>query len=172
MEGAPVRGAAVTEDEMAKAFLTKLPAGVAEAFEAKLEATGRTAYAVLQELAIEWVQRQPKQPPPLPPRCPVTRARPLWELLPKVDRFVREGVSPTDEAFQAIMRELHTAKGSPELEKQRDEWDFHWQWNRAGRMAPLDVFVKGCCRRDEEEWRASLPKLRQPKAPVEAPAEE
>lgn len=155
---------------MAKAFLTKLPDGAAEAFEVKVKESGRTAYAILQELAIEWTQRQPKRPPPPPPRK--APARPLWELLPKIDRMVREGVSRADEAFQALMREASQATGSPELVQQRNDWWTVYSGYEGATFTPMDVYVRGCCRRDEEDWRATLPKLGQKKAPPPPPPKE
>jgi hypothetical protein len=154
------------EEEMSKVFTCKLPDGIHEAFEAKVKSSGRTAYAILQELAIQWVQEQSmRKAPPVPQR---TAARPLWELLPRIDRFVREGIAHSDAAYQALMRELKDSKGSPELEELKRDWLELWSAT-GDHLWPLDRFIRGCCERDKKQWEDSLPKLRQKKTPPPIP---
>lgn len=157
-------GIPLMEEElgMANVFSTKLPPEAAEELRRRIEKEGVTSYEYVKDVLLKHLSSVkpkgklpvvPKKPPPQVP-SKLVAPPPLHDLIGNVDRLIVNGVPYSDEVFVVVMRLLETAKGSEEMETQRDEWVL--AWSNGEKLLPMDTFARGCWRRDREDAGSTL----------------
>jgi hypothetical protein len=170
-----MRRAKPARPRVAKLYATKLPDGMAAAFDEWLEQNNMKAYSFFQQAAERVVTVIPKipvkrAPPPIPKKLPPPRL--ITELMLKVNRFIIEQVPRDDEVYQAIVREM-----------MRSPVDLPC-WSESTRKALVMVrddlaagkcFVcdyRGIVDAALEDWRNAQPKITMRKAAPSLPKKE